>query len=157
MKLNYLGICILNLMISIKLTFTSNLYQISVINTVLVEINEAKQFKHIRSSGYSNLLLYDDKLYLSGNDYVFCLNALNISCAQRTECGYNEKFISATGTNNREEINYVRFLTFREKFDDLIVCGTNRGGLLLFSGNNILNSYVNLNFNNIKNNCRDYI
>ena len=106
-----------------------NLYKVT-LTQPLVELNleNANIFKHELSSDFSNLLLIDESLYLTGNDYVFCLNSSDIACSE-AYCGYKEKHIKpttihASGHNN---VNFVKFLAYRENIADFIVCCTNKG------------------------------
>lgn len=108
---------------------TNKLYQVTVTQP-LVELDPSKvsTFKHKLSSDFSNLQLIEGALYLTGNDYVFCLNSSNITCTD-AYCGYNEKHIKPTTihTNENNNVNFVKFLAYRESVADLIVCCTNKG------------------------------
>ena len=107
----------------------NKLYRITVTQP-LVELDPSKvrTFKHQLSSDFSNLQLIEGSLYLTGNDYVFCLNSSNITCTGAF-CGYNEKHIKPTTihTNENNNVNFVKFLAYRESVADLIVCCTNKG------------------------------
>lgn len=109
-------------------------------NLPLIQIklnsSNAMRFKHSNSSNYSNMLIINNYLYFTGTDYVFSLNALRINCNEsaNAQCGYKERLVKATNTNEDKqssEKNFIKFLAFREHVSDLIVCGTNLGILAM--------------------------
>ena len=115
---------------------TSTLIQISVpLNYLELSTSQIKLFEHEKSGGYANLLLRKKSLYLSGINYVFKLDALNIN--SKVETFYKEREIKPTSkpllghesfSNSSNRINnYIKFLTFRDATKDMIVCGTNLG------------------------------
>jgi hypothetical protein len=73
------------------------------------------------------MILKDDFLYLSGTDYVFKLNSLEIS--KKDDYSYKERNLKPTTKNDdiNKKHNYIKFLTARHLKNDLIICGTNLG------------------------------
>ena len=99
----------------------------------IIDLNESDlvKFRHENSNGYSNMLLKNQHIYLSGTNYVFKLNSLNIS--DKSVENFKERSILPTiyanfNTSLREQSkNYVKFLGSRDSLNDLIICGTNLG------------------------------
>ncbi len=96
--------------------------------------NESKNliyFEHNLSGNYSNMILKDEFLYLTGIDYVFKLNSLEIN--KKDEIIYKERNLKPTNKNENDmklsnkSHNYIKFLSARHLNNDLIVCGTNLG------------------------------
>ena len=103
-------------------------------NSTLIHLTDRDliKFEHTKSDAYSNMLLINNFLYLSGTNYVFKLNSLNIS--DKSEEFYKERSILPTIDHQQVEQdlksqskNYVKFLGSRDTLNDLIICGTNLG------------------------------
>ncbi len=72
---------------------------------------------------FSNLLLINNRLYFTGRNHIYCLDALRISNPDLTK-----KYIPAIGHNSDSvDKNYFGFLAFRKQLSDLIVCGVDIG------------------------------
>jgi len=119
------------LAITCQYTSQQGLHQISVpFNLIEITSHQVDTFKHLSSDGpykerFSNLLLINNRLYLTGRNHVFCLSALRIN-----NHGFTKKFIPPTNQEHDSESaggNYFMFLAFREQLSDLIVCGVNIG------------------------------
>lgn len=98
-------------------------YPLLVDNEYLIEFNNKNH-----SSNFSNFYHYKDSLYVTGTNYVFKLNFLNIS--DRSPSIYKEAFINPSNffhINSTKLKNHIKLLIFRERSQDLIICGTNLG------------------------------
>jgi hypothetical protein len=102
------------------------------LNKVDLTESDLVKFSHGHSNDYSNMLLKNKHLYLSGTNYVFKLNSLNIS--DKSAVDYKERSILPTidlnhnHTSIRERAkNHVKFLGSSDFLNDLIICGTNLG------------------------------
>ena len=100
-------------------------------NLIVLKDTDVVTFRHNNSDGYSNILRKNQFIYLSGSNYVFKLNSLNIS--DRSEEIFIERSIFPTidqnvnATIQRKSKNYVKFLVSRDLLNDFIICGTNLG------------------------------
>jgi hypothetical protein len=125
------------------------------LNKVDLAESDLVKFSHGHSNDYSNMLLKNKHLYLSGTNYVFKLNSLNIS--DKSADDYKERSILPTidlshnHTSVRERAkNYVKFLGSSDFLNDLIICGTNLGRPHLYDLKMNLIKKI-LNFNNLLN------
>lgn len=98
-------------------------YPLKIDNEFLIEFNYINQ-----SSNFSHFHHYKDSLYVTGTNYVFKLNLINIS--DRSPSIYKEAFINPSNyfhINSTKFKNHIKLLIFRERSQDLIICGTNLG------------------------------
>ncbi|RMZ95941.1 Semaphorin-2A [Brachionus plicatilis] len=96
---------------------------IKIENEFLIQFNNGD-----RSGNFSNFFHYHDSLFVTGTNYVYKLNPLNIS--ERNPNFYREVFINPSNhlSNNSKRLkNHIKLLIFRERSQDLIICGTNLG------------------------------
>ncbi|CAF0703158.1 unnamed protein product [Brachionus calyciflorus] len=97
--------------------------EISIEKEFLIEFYEPN-----KSGNYSNFLFFDHNLYVTGTNYLFKLNALNIS--DKDPKFYKESLINPSNNLYKDSSmmkNFIKLLIFREKSKDLIICGTNLG------------------------------
>jgi hypothetical protein len=93
-------------------------------------------FQHkISTSHFKNILKHKQWLYITANNYVFKLNATNITDVSENttnSTSFKQRFIPPTHQNdNNSSINSIEHLSIRDSFNDLIICGTNLGRLFL--------------------------
>jgi hypothetical protein len=83
-------------------------------------------FEHDYSDSFSNFFLKDGYLFTTGTNYVFRLNAKNIS---RHHSLFKERLINTTyfTKNKTRSKNFIKLLIWRETNHDIIICGTNLG------------------------------
>ena len=97
------------------------------INILRLNQSQLIYFNHSQSGFYSNLILKDQYLYLTGTDFVFKLNSNQIN---KQDIDYKERSLKPTNKNNISHFknhNFIKFLSPRDLTNDLIVCGTNLG------------------------------
>lgn len=113
----------------IQACFCSFLTHSDLRNPILIDNQFLIEFKNVSQSGnFSNFYLYQNSLYVTGTNYVFKLNFLNIS--DNNPNNYKEVFINPSNLfykNSSELKNHIKLLIFRERSKDLIICGTNMG------------------------------
>ena len=76
-------------------------------------------FTHLNSGNYENMFIDEDILYLTGIDYVFKLNSIEIN--NKNSSNYYERDFKTTSNKGH---NYIKFISIR-KSNDLIICTTN--------------------------------
>lgn len=109
----------------VKLTDTALIPTLRV--KIRVNESELSVFEHRQSGQYSNLLLRQSWLYATGSNFVFKLNASNIS--DKRADGYIERsfFPTIKLANGEHNKNSIKLMVLREQARDLIICGTNLG------------------------------
>lgn len=96
---------------------------IKIKNEFLLEFND----EH-RSGNFSNFLYFNKSLFVTGTNYVYKLNSVNIS--DKSWKSYKESFINPSNNlykNSSSMKNFIKLMIYREKTQDLIICGTNLG------------------------------
>jgi hypothetical protein len=87
---------------------------------VRVRPNETvRRFSHAHSSTYANMMSLDNSIYVSGLNYVFKLDAHNVS--NRDPKVYYERRFDLNNTYD----NQIRYLARRDTPKDIVICTTN--------------------------------
>jgi hypothetical protein len=98
-------------------------------------------FAYANSGLYSNMLLKEGHLYLTGIDYAFKLSSTNISDTRSTVSSY----LRATNQQQQQQqqshlnavVNHIKYLGYRPSMSDFIICGTNMGKPHLYDLNKV--------------------
>ena len=83
------------------------------------------KFSHVHSRNYENMIVVDEYLYLTGIDYVFKLNSIQID--DKSSSKYYERKFKVTSkkqsNNQNTSSNYIKYMGKSDS--DLIICATN--------------------------------
>ena len=93
-------------------------------NRVVISEADLMKFENLNSSDYSNLLVKNGWLYATGVSHVFRLYASRIDDSAKNSFNYINTTAKLESGSKR---NFITFLGSRDKFNDLVICGTNLG------------------------------